>query len=108
MDGSLSNGRDYNGNVCGSQTNPPGSVVLNCPTGVCDQVYYPRLTEDVSISLAFVAVSAAFDRRIRLSPCLASAFPPVRRLGTLCVPTTTRYAPVRTFIVGQQGPPSLR
>lgn len=51
---SLTFGRDYNGDVCGSTVNNPGSAYYGCETGICTQVYYPRINEDMSVSIAFV------------------------------------------------------
>ena len=105
---SLSFGRDYNGNVCGRDINPPGAEILGCPSGACTQVYYPRLMEDVSISLAFVAPARCVYRRTRRSPCLVSVFRTVRLRATWCARTTTRYSSLLLLTLGCQLHPSLR
>lgn len=53
---SLSFGRDYNGDVCGSEITHPGAKSLGCDTETCQQVYYPKLSEDVSVSLLLVII----------------------------------------------------
>ena len=50
----LSFGRDYNGDVCGSEISHPGSKALGCDSTSCQQIYYPKLSEDVTLSVAYV------------------------------------------------------
>lgn len=57
---SLSFGRDYNGDVCGSEITHPGAKSLGCDTETCQQVYYPKLSEDVSVSVLLVFILFLF------------------------------------------------
>ena len=53
---SLTYGRDYKGDVCGSSTTHPGAKLFQCDQGMCTQVYYPKVNEDVAASIAFVGL----------------------------------------------------
>ena len=57
---SLVYGRDYNGDVCGSEFTHPGAKLNGCDTEGCTQIYYPKLSEDVSVSLLSVIVNICF------------------------------------------------
>ena len=59
---SLTFGRDYNGDVCGSETTHPGAKAYGCDEGICTQVYYPKVNEDVAFSVALVIFSAVYLR----------------------------------------------
>lgn len=87
----LSFGRDYNGDICGSEYSHPGAVSLDCESGICTQIYYPRINEDVSVSVALVRSTRCISFRIHHFRFLVSAFLAVPVLEMSCAPITTQY-----------------